>query len=120
MIETAAKVLGASGDLAEHIGDAQVRNCGTIGGSIANNDPAADYPAAVVGLNATIKTTKREIGALVSSLVPGAWAYMRLCSRAARSHLNRRATTRPHPSCAPRCPGCPRPMLPTRRPRAPR
>jgi carbon-monoxide dehydrogenase medium subunit len=42
--------------LAEHIGDPQVRNRGTIGGSIANNDPAADYPAAVVALNATITT----------------------------------------------------------------
>jgi aerobic carbon-monoxide dehydrogenase medium subunit len=42
--------------LAEHIGDPQVRNRGTIGGSIANNDPAADYPAAVVGLNATVTT----------------------------------------------------------------
>ena len=40
----------------EHIGDAQVRNRGTIGGSIANNDPAADYPAAIVGLNATVHT----------------------------------------------------------------
>lgn len=49
--------------LAEHIGDAQVRNCGTIGGSVANNDPAADYPAAIVGLNATVKTDKREIAA---------------------------------------------------------
>jgi carbon-monoxide dehydrogenase medium subunit len=49
--------------LAEHIGDAQVRNRGTIGGSIANNDPAADYPAAVVGLNATVHTNKRTIGA---------------------------------------------------------
>ena len=42
--------------LANHIGDPQVRNRGTIGGSIANNDPAADYPAAVVGLNATVTT----------------------------------------------------------------
>jgi carbon-monoxide dehydrogenase medium subunit len=49
--------------LAGHVGDAQVRNRGTIGGSIANNDPAADYPAAIVGLNATVKTNKREIGA---------------------------------------------------------
>jgi carbon-monoxide dehydrogenase medium subunit len=47
--------------LAEHIGDAQVRNRGTIGGSIANNDPAADYPAAIVGLNATVHTNKRTI-----------------------------------------------------------
>jgi carbon-monoxide dehydrogenase medium subunit len=43
--------------LAGHIGDPQVRNRGTIGGSIANNDPAADYPAAVVALNATITTS---------------------------------------------------------------
>ena len=47
--------------LAEHIGDAQVRNRGTIGGSIANNDPAADYPAAIVGLNATVHTNQRTI-----------------------------------------------------------
>ena len=47
--------------LASGIGDAQVRNRGTIGGSISNNDPAADYPAAVLGLNATITTTKRDI-----------------------------------------------------------
>ena len=49
--------------LAESIGDMQVRNRGTIGGSIANNDPAADYPAAVVGLNATVVTSKRKIAA---------------------------------------------------------
>lgn len=49
--------------LAEGIGDAQVRNCGTIGGSIANNDPAADYPAALVGLGATVRTNKRQIAA---------------------------------------------------------
>jgi carbon-monoxide dehydrogenase medium subunit len=45
------------------IGDPAVRNRGTIGGSIANNDPAADYPAALVGLAATVHTTKREIAA---------------------------------------------------------
>jgi len=49
--------------LAEMIGDAQVRNRGTLGGSIANSDPAADYPAAVLGLNATVKTDQREIAA---------------------------------------------------------
>lgn len=49
--------------LASHIGDPQVRNRGTIGGSLANNDPAADYPAAVLGLNATVVTNKREIAA---------------------------------------------------------
>ena len=49
--------------LAEGIGDPQVRNRGTIGGSLANNDPAADYPAAVLGLNATVITNKRKIAA---------------------------------------------------------
>lgn len=50
-------------DLAGHIGDPAVRHMGTLGGSIANNDPAADYPAAMVALNARIKTNKRSIGA---------------------------------------------------------
>jgi carbon-monoxide dehydrogenase medium subunit len=45
------------------IGDPAVRNRGTIGGSISNNDPAADYPAALVALGATVHTTKREIAA---------------------------------------------------------
>jgi carbon-monoxide dehydrogenase medium subunit len=49
--------------LAGHIGDPHVRNKGTIGGSIANNDPAADYPAALLGLSATIVTDRREIAA---------------------------------------------------------
>ena len=49
--------------MAGMIGDPAVRNRGTIGGSIANNDPAADYPAAVVALNATVRTNKREIAA---------------------------------------------------------
>jgi carbon-monoxide dehydrogenase medium subunit len=49
--------------LADTIGDGQVRNRGTIGGSLANNDPAADYPAAVLGLGATIVTNAREIPA---------------------------------------------------------
>ena len=49
--------------LAEGIGDPHVRNMGTIGGSITNNDPTADYHAACLGLGATIKTTKREIKA---------------------------------------------------------
>lgn len=47
--------------LAGNIGDPAVRNRGTIGGSIANNDPAADYPAAVIALGATVKTNQREI-----------------------------------------------------------
>ena len=53
----------ALADLASGIGDPQVRNRGTLGGSLANNDPAASYPAAVLGLGATIKTNKRSIEA---------------------------------------------------------
>jgi aerobic carbon-monoxide dehydrogenase medium subunit len=49
--------------LAGLIGDPQVRNRGTIGGSVANNDPAADYPAGVLGLGATVVTDRREIAA---------------------------------------------------------
>jgi len=48
---------------AEEIGDPAVRYMGTLGGSLANNDPAADYPAAALGLGATIKTTRRSIAA---------------------------------------------------------
>jgi aerobic carbon-monoxide dehydrogenase medium subunit len=50
-------------ELAGLIGDPHVRHMGTIGGSIANNDPAADYPAAMLALNATIITNRREIAA---------------------------------------------------------
>jgi len=57
------KAIPALAKLAGTIGDPAVRYRGTIGGSIANSDPAADYPAAVVGLGATIKTNKREIAA---------------------------------------------------------
>jgi carbon-monoxide dehydrogenase medium subunit len=53
----------ALAQMASTIGDTQVRNRGTIGGSVANNDPAADYPSAVLGLNATIVTDKRRIAA---------------------------------------------------------
>ena len=49
--------------LAGSIGDIQVRNRGTIGGSVSNNDPAADYPSAVLALNATVVTSKRRIAA---------------------------------------------------------
>jgi carbon-monoxide dehydrogenase medium subunit len=49
--------------LAAHIGDPQVRNRGTLGGSLAHNDPSADYPAAVLALGATIKTDRRTIAA---------------------------------------------------------
>jgi carbon-monoxide dehydrogenase medium subunit len=57
------KAIPALADLANHIGDRQVRNRGTIGGSLANNDPAACYPAAVLGLGATVHTDRRDIAA---------------------------------------------------------
>lgn len=57
------KTIPALAALAGGIGDPQVRNRGTIGGSVANSDPAADYPAAVLALAATIRTNKREIKA---------------------------------------------------------
>jgi carbon-monoxide dehydrogenase medium subunit len=57
------KSIPALADLASHIGDPAVRNRGTLGGSIANNDPAADYPAALVALGAIIHTASREIAA---------------------------------------------------------
>ncbi|HXV22966.1 MAG TPA: xanthine dehydrogenase family protein subunit M [Alphaproteobacteria bacterium] len=57
------KAIPALADLAASIGDPQVRNRGTIGGSLANSDPAADYPAAVLALNATIHTSRRTIAA---------------------------------------------------------
>jgi len=58
-----AKAIPALAELAGLIGDDQVRHRGTIGGSIANNDPAADYPAAALALGATIRTNKRAIKA---------------------------------------------------------
>ena len=57
------KAIPALAALAGMIGDRQVRAMGTIGGSLANNDPAADYPAAVLGLGATIVTNKRKLSA---------------------------------------------------------
>jgi len=64
--------------LAGEVGDPQVRNLGTLGGSIANNDPAADYPAAVLGLGARIETSARTIegddfftGLFETALAPG-------------------------------------------------
>ena len=56
-----ADAIPALAQLAGRIGDPQVRNRGTLGGSIANADPAADYPAAVLGLGATVRTTARAI-----------------------------------------------------------
>jgi len=57
------KEIPALAELAGLIGDPQVRNRGTIGGSVANADPSADYPAALVGLNATVTTNSRSIAA---------------------------------------------------------
>lgn len=57
------KRIGALAYLASQIGDRQIRNNGTIGGSLANSDPAADYPAAALGLGATLRTNDREITA---------------------------------------------------------
>ena len=61
--EDVKRAIPALASLAEGIGDRQVRNMGTLGGSIANNDPAADWPAAVVALNATVVTNKRRVAA---------------------------------------------------------
>lgn len=93
----------ALAELADSIGDPQVRNAGTIGGSIANNDPAADYPAAIVGLNATVHTNQRAIasddfftgmfetaleeGEIITSVsfpVPSRAAYMKFPNPASR------------------------------------
>ena len=61
--DVAAKAIPALTALAGTIGDPAVRHLGTIGGSLANNDPAADYPAVALALGATIHTTKRQIAA---------------------------------------------------------
>ncbi len=72
------KAIPALAALAGGIGDPMVRNRGTMGGSIANNDPAADYPSAVLGLGATVHTSKRDIpgddfftGMFETALEPG-------------------------------------------------
>src|SRR5437879_11027273 len=57
------RAIPALAAMAGMIGDPAVRNRGTLGGSIANNDPAPDYPAAVVALNAVVRTNKRELAA---------------------------------------------------------
>ena len=57
------RAIPALADLAGLIGDAHVRNRGTLGGSVANSDPAADYPAAVLALNAVVHTDRRAIAA---------------------------------------------------------
>ena len=70
--------LPALAELARQIGDAQVRNRGTLGGSVAHADPAADYPAALLGTAATVVTDRREVpadtfftGLYETSLEPG-------------------------------------------------
>jgi carbon-monoxide dehydrogenase medium subunit len=92
--------------LAGMIGDIHVRHRGTIGGSVANNDPAADYPAAVLALNATVVTDKREIkaddffkglfgtalqdGEIITRLsfpVPGKFGYAKFAHPASRYAL---------------------------------
>jgi carbon-monoxide dehydrogenase medium subunit len=60
LVKSTLPVLAA---VAHGIGDRQVRNMGTLGGSIANNDPAADWPAALLGLGASVQTNKRKIAA---------------------------------------------------------
>lgn len=61
--ETVREAIPALAELAKRIGDPAVRNLGTLGGSVANNDPAADYPAAVLALDARVVTNRREIAA---------------------------------------------------------
>ncbi|GAB4570052.1 MAG: xanthine dehydrogenase family protein subunit M [Haliangiales bacterium] len=61
--EVVAQAIPALAQLAGHIGDPQVRHRGTLGGSVAHADPAADYPAAVLGLDAHVITHRREIAA---------------------------------------------------------
>jgi len=100
------KAIPALAALAGEIGDRQVRHMGTLGGSLANNDPAADYPAAVLGLGATVNTNKRKIeadkffkglyetaleeGELITSVsfpVPKRAAYMKFKNPASRFAL---------------------------------
>jgi len=100
------KAIPALAMLAGIIGDRQVRHMGTIGGSLANSDPAADYPAAALGLGATITTNKRKIeadkyfkglfetalepGELITSVsfpVPKRAAYMKFKNPASRFAL---------------------------------
>jgi carbon-monoxide dehydrogenase medium subunit len=98
-----SRAIPALAALAGGIGDRQVRNMGTLGGSLANNDPAACYPAAVLGLGATVHTNKRNIAAddffkglyetalqddeiitAVSFPIPQRAAYLKFCSPASR------------------------------------
>lgn len=97
------QAIPALAGLAGSIADPQVRNVGTIGGSVANNDPAADYPAAVLGLGGTVVTNLREIAAddfftglfstdlaedevilRIRLPLPETAGYAKLCSQASR------------------------------------
>lgn len=101
-----ARAIPALAELAGGIADPMVRNMGTLGGSLANADPAADYPAAVLGLGATIKTDRRSLdgdaffkglfetalepGELIVSVsfrVPQRAAYVKFKQRASRFAL---------------------------------
>ena len=103
---TVKAAIPALASLASSIGDPHVRNRGTIGGSLANNDPAADYPAAALALGATIVTDKRRIAAddyfkglfetalepgelivSVSFPIPAKAAYMKFANPASRYAL---------------------------------
>ena len=75
----------ALAQLASGIGDRMVRAMGTLGGSVANNDPAADYPAAVVGLGATVHTDRRKIGA--DEFFTGMYATAREPGEIVHAHL---------------------------------
>ena len=103
---TVQAMIPALADLASHIGDRQVRAMGTMGGSVANNDPSACYPSAVLGLGATVHTNKRRIeaddffqgmfttalesGELITAISfpqPKAAAYMKFVQAASRYAL---------------------------------
>ncbi len=98
--------LGALSDMASHIGDPMVRHMGTMGGSVANNDPAADWPAALLALDATVVTSGRKIkvddfflgmfstaleaGELITAIefrIPRRSAYVKLSHAASRFAL---------------------------------
>jgi carbon-monoxide dehydrogenase medium subunit len=89
------KAISTLAELAASIGDPAVRHLGTIGGSVANNDPAADYPAAVLALAGAVHTNKREIAA-----DDYFQASSRRRWRRARSSPRSRSRSRTHPATA--------------------
>ena len=104
--------------LAGSIGDPQVRHLGTIGGSVANNDPAADYPAAVLALAGTVHTDKRQIAAdqyftgLYTTALEEGEIVTKSPSRFRRSRATRNSAIRPR---AIRWPACSSPSTRTAR-----